>query len=358
LREVGLSVAVLEKRLCGSGASGVNFGGVRQQGRHLAELPLARRARALWDDLSRKLGEDVEFEASGHIKLARSEADMTELERYAESARGHGLDLTLLGANAIRDELPWLGRNVVGASLSPSDGQANPRVVGPAYARLARKLGAEIREFAPVHHAVSTGDGFEIEAEGTSVKSRWLVNAAGAGAGAVASWFGEHVPVSPLTPNMLVTEPLPYFVSRSIGVCGGDIYVRQIRRGNVVFGGGHGYGDAELGFARPSTEDSLGGMARAIDIVPALAGAHVIRTWSGMDGQMPDHIPVIGFSSTTPQLVHAFGFSGHGFQLGPVIGLIIAELITEGRPTSPLGPFAIERFAHSTETESGPCSEH
>jgi sarcosine oxidase subunit beta len=58
-------------------------------------------------------------------------------------------------------------------------------------------------------------------------------------------------------------------------------------------------------------------MGRAVDIVPALAGAQVIRIWSGMDGQMPDHIPVIGFSSTTPRLVHAFGFSGHGFQLGP-----------------------------------------
>ena len=358
LREAGLTVAVLEKRLCGAGASGVNFGGVRQQGRHLAELPLARRARALWDDLNRTLGEDVEFEVSGHIKLARSEADMAELERYAESARAHGLDLTLLGANAIRDELPWLGANVVGASLSPTDGQANPRVVGPAYARLARRLGAEIREFAPVRHAASTGDGFEIEAEGVSTKSRWLVNAAGAGAGLVASWFGECAPVSPLTPNMLVTEPLPYFVSRSIGVCGGDIYVRQIHRGNVIFGGGRGWGDAECGLARPSAEGSLGGMARAIDIVPALAGSHVIRTWSGMDGQMPDHIPVIGFSSTTPQLVHAFGFSGHGFQLGPVIGPIIAELITGGRSTSPLTPFAIERFAGWTETGSWSGGEH
>src|ERR1700688_2190826 len=112
------------------------------------------------------LGEDVEVEATGHIKLARSEADMAELERYAESAREHGLDLILLGANALRDELPWLGPNVVGASLSPADGHAKPRVVAPAYARLARKLGAELREFAPVHHAVSTGTGFETEADG------------------------------------------------------------------------------------------------------------------------------------------------------------------------------------------------
>jgi sarcosine oxidase subunit beta len=346
LRGAGLTVAVLEKRRCGAGASGVNFGGVRQQGRHLAELPLARRARALWDDLNRLLGEDIEFEATGHIKLARSEADMSELERYAASARERGLELTLLGANAVREELPWLGQTVLGASLSPTDGQANPRVVGPAYARLARKQGVEIREFTPVHHAASTGAGFQTEADGVTVTSRWLVNAAGAGAGVVASWFGERAPVSALMPNMLVTEPLPYFLSPSIGVCGGDVYVRQIRRGNVIFGGGRGWGDAELGLARPRSDESLAGMVRTADIVPALGGAQIIRTWSGLDGEMPDHIPVIGFSSTTSQLVHAFGFSGHGFQLGPVIGLIIAELIREGATPSPIAPFAIERFAN------------
>ena len=344
LREAGLTVAVLEKRLCGAGASGVNFGGVRQQGRNLVELPLARRARPLWDDLNRLLGEDVEFEASGHIKLARSEADMAELERYAADARDYGLELTMLGANAVRDALPWLGPKIVGASLCASDGQANPRVVGPAYARLARKLGAEIRELVPARHAVTTGAGFAIEADGVSVKSRWLVNAAGAGGGAVASWFGERAPVAPLTPNMVVTEPLPYFIPRSIGVVGGDIYVRQIPRGNVIFGGGHGWGDAELGLARPETDVSLGAMVRASDVVPALKRAHVIRSWSGMDGQMPDHIPVIGASAATARLVHAFGFSGHGFQLGPVIGRIIAELITEGATESPIAPFAIERF--------------
>jgi sarcosine oxidase subunit beta len=349
LRQAGLSVAVLEKRLCGAGASGVNFGGVRQQGRHLAELPLALRARELWDRLNATLGEDVEFDPSGHVKVARSESDMAELERYANDARGCGLELTLIGANALRDSMPWLGPGVIGASLSPRDGGANPRVVGPAYARLARKLGADIREMTPVRYAADAGEDFEIEAEGLTVKSRWLVNAAGAGAGTVAGWFGERAPVAPLTPNMLVTEPRPYFISHSVGVCGGDVYVRQIRRGNVIFGGGQGWGDTALGLARPRSDISLDRMGRALDLVPALAGAQVIRTWSGMDGETPDHIPVIGFSAVAPRLVHAFGFSGHGFQLGPVVGLIIAELITTGATVSPIAPFTIERFAHGRE---------
>jgi glycine/D-amino acid oxidase-like deaminating enzyme len=86
LRQANLSVVLLEKAKCGAGASGVNFGGVRQQGRHLAELPLAQRARPMWDRLSAILEEDVEFQATGHIKLARSDADMAELEAYAREA--------------------------------------------------------------------------------------------------------------------------------------------------------------------------------------------------------------------------------------------------------------------------------
>ena len=350
LRKAGLTVVLLEKNLCGAGASGVNFGGVRQQGRHLAELPLARRARPLWDELDERLGEDVEFQATGHLKLARSEADMAQLERYAQDAAEHGLRLKLLGASTLRAEHPWLGPDVVGASLCAEDGQANPRLVGPAFARLARRLGADVREHAAVISAARSGDGFETRTDRLEVQSRFLVNCAGVAAGRIAAGFGEEVPLRPLVPNMLVTEPLPFFINRSIGVCGGGVYLRQIARGNAILGGGDGWGDTECNRSRPMTGTSLDAMTSALALVPALAGSLVIRTWAGIDGEMPDSIPVIGFSATTPNLVHAFGFSGHGFQLGPIVGEIIAELLTQGRSASPLAPFAIERFAGATQT--------
>jgi len=273
---------------------------------------------------------------------------MAELERYARYAAEHGLKLELLGANAVRTELPWMGPKVVGASLCAEDGAANPRVVAPAFARLARRLGADIREKEKVLEAARAGDAFEIRTATLLVTSTFLINTAGIGAGKVAGWFGEEAPVGPVIPNMIVTEPLPKFVTRAIGVCGGDIYVRQVARGNVIMGGGCGWGDADLTYSRPITEQSLTGMAKTLDLVPALRGAQVIRSWTGIDGQMPDRIPVIGFSATTPNLVHAFGFSGHGFQLGPVIGEILAELVTQGRSTSPLASFAVDRFPPGT----------
>ncbi len=60
---------------------------------------------------------------------------------------------------------------------------------------------------------------------------------------------------------------------------------------------------------------------------------------------MPDEIPVIGPSLNSPDAYHAFGFSGHGFQLSPIVGKLIAELIDEGKSSLPIEPFSVARFA-------------
>lgn len=345
LRRHGLTVCLLEKGALGSQASGVNFGGVRRQGRHVAELPLARRSRAIWDRLPELVGSDCEFVASGHLKLARSEADLAELERYAVVAAEHGLALQMIGRNRIREEYPWLGAAVVGASLAPDDGHANPRLVAPAFGRAARAAGADLREFSRVIEAGRDGTRFTIRCDtGLEVSAGFLVNTAGAWGGEIARRFGETVPIETAAPNMLVTEPLPLFITRSIGVCGGDVYLRQVARGNVVFGGGGGWADRELERSRPLAEVSAQAIDRTLDVVPALRSALVIRSWTGIEGEMPDELPVIGFSRTIPNFIHAFGFSGHGFQLGPVIGIIIDELVRTGASESPLGPFEIDRF--------------
>ena len=347
LRQAGMRVVLIERDRCGAAASGVNFGGVRQQGRPPAELPLAIRSRALWPTLNALLGEDTEFIASGHLKLARSDADMAELEDYAILARDTGLELTLIGRNAIRAEVPWLGAKVIGASLAPTDGQANPRVVAPAYARLAKRLGVTVLEQAAVTAARRTERGFEVAAGSAIVTSRLLINAAGMGAAAIARLFGESVPLEAMMPNMVVTEPLPYIATRSVGVCGGDIYLRQIPRGNVIFGGGRGHGDWIDWRSRPSTATTVAAIPKLVDIVPAFCDALIIRSWSGIDGLTPDKMPVIGPSLTTPGLLHAFGFSGSGFQLGPVVGEILSELALTGDTPSPIAPFGIGRFTLS-----------
>jgi len=353
LRGRGLSVVLLERRLVGSQASGVNFGGVRQQGRHLAELPLSMRGRPYWDRLPELVGEDCEFMASGHLKLAHSEAEMADLERFARDAAPFGLEIEVFGGNALRERFPFLGSAVVGATLCRSDGQANPRLVAPAFGRAARRAGADIREHCEVTGLAWDGNRFRLEtATGLSIDAGRLLNVAGAWGGQIAEAFGEPAPVELLHPNMQVTEPLPHVLKRNIGVAGGLLYARQIPRGNLIFGGGRGIGDRDRVWSRPGGESTLEAMRKLATSLPAFAGVQVIRTWSGIEGGLPDDIPVIGPSRTTPNLVHAFGFSGHGFQLGPVMGDIVTELLVEGETPSPIDAFAIDRFGGAAPADT------
>jgi sarcosine oxidase subunit beta len=344
----GASVILLERGRCGGQASGVNFGGVRQQGRHLAELPLARRSRKIWENLAGLVGSDCEFMATGHLKLARDDAEMAELEAYKRSAEPFGLELELVGSAALRERYSFLGAGLAGGSLCREDGQANPRLVAPAFARAARRAGAEVREMTTVGSAQWSGSDFEIEANSEKLHARQLVNVAGAWGAEVAGWFGEFVEEGVMAPNMCVTEPLPPFMGPNIGVCGGSIYLRQIPHGSVIFGAGLGVADRDRMRARPLAEVTQEAARRAIELVPRLANALLLRSWTGIEGRMADGIPVVGPSAGTPGLFHAFGFTGHGFQLGPAVGAVLAELALDGTTETRIDGLSITRFARSS----------
>jgi sarcosine oxidase subunit beta len=344
LRRFGLSVVLLERGLCGAAASGVNYGGVRTQGRAMAQLPLSMRARALWARLPELIGIDGEYVQSGHLKLARSEADLHKLETYLNEANAHGLGLTLTTGSAFRRAHPWLGEQAIAGSFCAEDGHANPRLVSPAFARAARAAGARIVEHCEVTELGSTGSGFVVgDGRGTTVQSRWLLNCAGAWALTIAERFGDRAPLTTIHPGMAVTEAVPRFMDVNVGVEGGGIYGRQTARGNCVMGGSRGAANGSL-YAVP-TARAIGELCdRMATLFPALEHAHVIRFWSGVEGTLPDHHPVIGPSPSTPQLVHAFGFCGAGFQIGPAVGEALAEWIHHGRPGVALDAFAIDRF--------------
>ena len=95
----------------------------------------------------------------------------------------------------------------------------------------------------------------------------------------------------------------------------------------------------------------LAASARTVhDLFPVMRGAVIHRGWAGIEGRMADEIPVIGPSSTSPDVFHAFGFSAHGFELGPIVGRITAELITTGTTALPIAPFSIRRFRNEERT--------
>jgi len=351
LRRRGRSVILLERGLVGQQASGVNFGNVRRQGRFLPQLPLANRSREIWGRLKELLGEDAEFLPTGHIRVCYDPGQIGVIEAYAQKARDYGLDLELLSANELKARFGFFGPEAIAGSYSPNDGHANPRLAAPAFGRAAARAGVAVFENTEIVSIAKPGGDFQATAaDGTMFSAPIALVTAGAWGGALSRQFEEPVPIAIHGPQMAVTEPLPYRLKPVIGVSTAIpqevVYLRQVERGNVVFGGGTrgpAYADMKRAYAVPG---HLGNQLRQIRrLVPALANMRVIRTWSGIESYLPDDIPIMGPSARVSGLYYAFGFCGHGFQLGPGVGDVMAELIDRGSTTTPIEPFHIKRFA-------------
>lgn len=353
LRRRGRSVLLIERGLAGQQASGVNFGNVRRQGRPLRQLPLANRSSACWRRMPELVGTDVEYLQYGHMRICYRDRPerVAEFERYAREARPLGLDLEILGGAALRERFPFLGPEVLAASYSAQDGHANPRLVAPAFARAAGKLGAEVFENTTVAHLAKAGEDFRITGEdGRIFRAPVVLITAGAWAQSLSAQVAEPVPLIGRGPTMCVTEPVPYSIRPSIGVSTPlereSVYFRQIPRGNVIIGGStRGPVVPDLWRAYVQPQNTLSQLREIQRLAPALARLNVIRVWSGIEGYTPDDMPVMGPSERSSGLYYAFGFSGSGFQLGPGVGDVMAELIDTGRTDVPLEDYRVGRFA-------------
>ena len=210
--------------------------------------------------------------------------------------------------------------------------------------------GAAVFENTEIVTVEKAGGDFRVEAaDGRVFRAPQLLISAGAWGNRLSVQFGEPVPLTAHGPQMAVTEPLPYAILPVIGVASGIphevVYLRQVKRGNIVFGGGNrGPAGADTSRAYVLPENTLSQFTQISRLVPALDRLNIIRVWSGVESYLPDDIPIVGPSAKVSGLYYAFGFCGHGFQLGPGVGDVMAELIATGKTETPIDPFAISRF--------------
>ena len=133
-RDPSLRIAVLEKSVCGFGASGRNGGwasGLFPVGEEhviasYGEDALAHLQRVLWDSVGRlgrsmaEDGIDADFEHGGTLTFARSEIQRQRLMDGVATSRGHGVgpdDLEWLEGNVVRER--GFVEGALGAKYSP-----------------------------------------------------------------------------------------------------------------------------------------------------------------------------------------------------------------------------------------------
>ncbi len=349
----GRRVLVLEKDRVAAHASSYSAGGVRTLGRHPAEVPLAVESMALWHRITDLVGDDCGFQVTGHVKVAENEAEMATLAARAAEMRAAGwTHEELIDQAELRRVLPAVSPHAVGGLIARNNGFARPYQTTCAFRRAAEAAGATVREGAGVIALERKADRWHLRcADGSAHSAPVLVNTAGAWGAHLARAVGEEIPFGFSALMMIYTSALPPFVTPVVGMTTKALSFKQAPSGHVMIGGGHkGVANLETGEVSLDVERLAYSAATALSLFPILAEAKLVHAWAGIEGMLPDEIPVIGLSRTAPGLVHAFGFCGHGFELGPIMGGIVAQLAIDGQTNWPLTPFAPDRFAKGTVT--------
>lgn len=349
LTRKGYQVTVLEKSdYIGNGGSSRNGGGVRQSGRHPAELPLAMYAvKNLWPSLSEELGMDIEYYKEGNLRLGKTNDHLKILTNLTDSAASLGLDVRMIEYKEAKEICPYLSEEVIGASWCPTDGHANPMLTTLAYYRAARQQGAKFISGEDVQELKKLrGRIRQVVTKNAVYEADTVIVTAGYGSNQILQTVGLRVPMIPMLLECLVTEDCPPMFYQMLGTAMADFYGHQSKHGSFVFGGTTGFEPYTTFKGIPAaTSSAASGTCRGImKYFPILKNIKILRSWAGWMDDCVDHIPVIDTSDEVPGLVIGCGFSGHGFGISPAVAEILAQLAVGEKPQLNIDPFKFNRF--------------
>ena len=131
-----------------------------------------------------------------------------------------------------------------------------------------------------------------------------------------------------------------------LGVATAEVYGHQCAHGSFVFGSGTGMESANdrIGALQTSALGTPANCRAIMKYVPALGDAKIVRSWGGWMDITHDKVPVISTVDEVPGLILAIGFSGHGFGTGPVVGLMLSQMVLGEKTACDLSALRYNRF--------------
>jgi sarcosine oxidase, subunit beta len=338
-------VVVVEQDLICSGSTGKSAGGIRQQFATALNVGLSLESIRMFDRMPEELEVDPGFRRVGYLFLASTAEELTLFQRNVELQQRCGVPVRIVPPDDIRRLVPFLQLDgILGGSYCPTDGYAAPYEVTMGYAAAARRRGVRFHEQRAVTGILRSGDRVTgVETREGPVHAPVIVNAAGAFAGRIGEMAGVEVPIKPFRRQLFTTHPVPAFAMEP------PLTIDYHR--NWYFRG-------ELGgclFSGPKDEDSTfntnvdwehlaESVEQAVVRLPLLAEAEIHRGWAGLYEISPDNNAILGPVPELRGFYVAGGHSGHGFQHGPIVGKLMAELILTGRTSMDISSLGIERF--------------
>ncbi len=331
-----------------------------------AYVPLARASLERWLRLEQESGLSILTRSAG---LYAGPADSAVVIGSAAAARDQGVAFDVLDGEEIARRWPvFAPREDVVAVLEAEAGILRADHGNAAHRVVAERAGASLRfRTRVVDWRPAGGAGFEVALEdGTHLGAALLVLAAGPW----TSWFVPDLEI----PLVVERQPVLWFEPPPAVVAQADTDAGRERLPMWLWSTDDGtfYGfppDADLGLKVAHHHSGVlvdpEDVDREVDPADEARIRAFLRThMPAVDGGVrasticlytntPDDEFVIDRHPAGPGVAFASACSGHGYKFAPVVGEILADLVTTGSTSWPIESFRADRFRDGAATSPG-----
>ena len=329
-------IVLLEKQeFWGMGATGKCAGGIRYQFSTEINVRLSQLSLPMLLRFEDELGQAIDLRKCGYLFLLTNDRDVATFRHNVEMQRGLGVPTQWLDGDEVRRRVPLLAADdVIAGTYCAEDGLADPNGVVVGYVNGAKRLGVTALTDTPVTGIdVANGRIRGVHTPQGTIACETVVNAAGPWSAVVSDMAGVPLPVTPVRRQMLTTTPLPELPADFPFVVdfAQSLYFHREGEGLLT---GQSNPEQAPGFDETvDREWEWTHLEHAIARLPLLEEAGLAARWAGLYEVTPDAHPIFGATPVDGYYV-VTGFSGHGFMHGPAAGLLMAEIILDGRATT------------------------
>jgi len=332
-------ILVLDKGDVAAGGSGRSSALVRMHYSYPVEVDLAVKSLAIFRDWKAYVGRDGHFRQTGFVRIV-PESDLGKLEKNVAMQRERGVDARVVTRAELSEIVPdWEIDDVPYAAWEPGSGYGDGAGVATDFLERARELGVVYRSQTRVTGFLAArGRVAGVTTERGEVAAPVVVAATGPWSVALIGKLGFDVPIEGEYHEVAILKNPPGLREPAPACIDGitTTYFRSEVGGLTLVGDFFGKRGADPdSFAQSASTESLASLIeRVVRRVPALADAGIWRAVTGVYDVSPDFRPILGEVPGTPGLYLAAGFSGMGFKISPAIGLVMSELVLDGRARS------------------------
>ncbi len=349
------NTVLLERDVLGSGSTGRSSGCVRMHYSNEVHARMAWQSLEVFRNFDEVVGGSVKNQAAfvetGYLIFSGND-DVAIFNTNVAMHQRVGIQTSIISQEDAAEIAPGFKLDdCPSIAYEPRSGHADPSGTAAAYATRAREMGAQIKLQNPATTVeVSSGKVTAVITAQERIETPAAVIATGAWSRRFLLQHGIDLPLEATRHEVVhLKRPLDKLPNHPGG---GDIanliYFRPEGSDLTLVGNGNieqVVEDPEIYAARPSQSFIQEVWSRLVRRIPAMEEAEFSTGYSGLYTSTPDSHPVIDKVEGIDGLYICTGFSGHGFKLSPMVGVLMAELMLDGQATTiDISPLRMSRF--------------